>query len=410
MTDNRDSESSEAHGTESDSGADDGRAPEKRQAASSLSVILAVSARSAVASTIDTRRPVERRRWHTSRSRSCSRFRAMVWCVPIRYLGRGRWHGRVVDAHTVVRAGRHRSLRPAGANEAGKRLLGSKRELLLTTVRDRDLVLGLLLADLRESGGILGPTAVLVLVFGVGVGSPTLVAVATVAAVLVTLAATLVGYVVGLGARLGLRHIPLSSSAQSALSGVASVGVFCCSSPVVRSRDKRARRSTSVRPRLRSSHPRPPPLAIGYYADFFVGTPMLEGIGYLALASGRSSSRRSPPFGERSRSRPACGGSNPTAIRRIRPPRRPVTSDKPERTSGTVESGRGSRFPRATSPTALFIGRFGRRTGRFTSSTTSSVPDTSSSRWVSRIRPSWRPRSARRWSCLASGSRVALSA
>ncbi|TYT61919.1 CPBP family intramembrane glutamic endopeptidase [Natrialba swarupiae] len=292
MTDNRDSESSEAHGTESDSGADDGRAPEKRQAASSLSVILAVSRAE--------RRRFDHRHTSTRRKKAVAYvalalmlpvFGAMVWGA-YRFgtsVGDGgmdglltltRWYVPVVIGLYVL----------AGANEAGKRLLGFEAcELLLTTVRDRDLVLGLLLADLRESGWyLLGPTAVLVLVFGVGVGSPTLVAVATVAAVLVTLAATLVGYVVGLGARLGLRHIPLSSSAQSALSGVASVGVFllfvaggAIAGQTGASFDLGETSPAELAPEG------PPPLAIGYYADFFfVGTPMLEGIGYLALASG----------------------------------------------------------------------------------------------------------------------------
>ncbi|MEY7848844.1 lysostaphin resistance A-like protein [Natrarchaeobius sp. A-rgal3] len=295
MGDNRPSESEsgrEAGNDSSGAGVVGGRALEDREGGSSLSVILAIS-------------HAERRRFdhrHTStRRKKAVAYVALAFLLPIfgamlwgayRFgvsVGDGgmdglltlaRWYVPVVIGLYVL----------AGANEAGKRLLGFEaRELLLTTVRDRDLVLGLLLADLRESGWyLLGPTAVLVLVFGVGVGSPTLVAVATVAAVLVTVAATLVGYVVGLGVRLGLRYVPISSSAQSALSGVASVGVFllfvaggAIAGQTGASFDLGETSPAELAPEG------PPPLAIGYYADFFfVGTPMLEGIGYLALASG----------------------------------------------------------------------------------------------------------------------------
>ena len=177
-----------------------------------------------------------------------------------------------------------------GANEAGKRLLDfDARELLLTTVRDRDLVLGLLVADLRESVWYLfGPAAALVLAFAVGVGSPTVAVVATTAAVLVTLAAMLGGYALGLAGRLALRRVPLSSTARSALGGLGSAGVFLL---FVAGGAAAGQAGASLD--LGDTSPAEltpdgsPPLAIGYYADFFfVGTPIADGVGTLAIGSG----------------------------------------------------------------------------------------------------------------------------
>lgn len=177
-----------------------------------------------------------------------------------------------------------------GMNEVGKRLLDFEaRDLLLTTVRDRELVAGLLLADLRESGWhLFGPTAALVLAFAVGVGSPIAAVVAPIAAVLVTLAALLVGYALGLAGRLALRRASLSSSARSALGGLGSVGVFllfvaggAAAGQAGAALDLEETSPAALTPNG------PPPLAIGYYADFFfVGTPIADGIGTLAITSG----------------------------------------------------------------------------------------------------------------------------
>lgn len=178
-----------------------------------------------------------------------------------------------------------------GATEATKRLVGFEaRELLLTTVSERTLVLGLLLADLRQSmWGFIGPTALLVAVFAIGVGSPVVVAVATVAALSLAVASMLAGYLLGLGARVALRRAGLSSALRALAGGVGGVGIVVLSAAggVLVGRTG-AEVSFGDEASFAAITPDgPPPIPLVHYADlFFVGTPLVDTLPLLALASG----------------------------------------------------------------------------------------------------------------------------
>ncbi|GAB3027171.1 type II CAAX endopeptidase family protein [Natronobiforma cellulositropha] len=178
-----------------------------------------------------------------------------------------------------------------GATEATKRLVGFEaRELLLTTVSERTLVLGLLVADFRQSmWGFIGPTALLVAVFAIGAGSPTVVVAATIAALSLAVASMLAGYLLGLGARLALRRAGLSSTLRSLAGGLGGVGVVVLSAAggVLVGRTG-ANVSFGDQASFAAITPDgPPPIPLAYYADlFFVGTPLVDTPPLLALASG----------------------------------------------------------------------------------------------------------------------------
>lgn len=175
-----------------------------------------------------------------------------------------------------------------GVNESGNRLAGfGARDLLLTTVRDRDLVLALLYADLREAiWGVFGPTALVIAAFGLGTGSPTAAVVGAAAIALAVTAAAVVGYAVGLAGRLALQAVPLSAGKRSLLSGTGQVGyvlLFAVGGAVVGSTGAQLEDELTLSALAPEG---PPPIPLGYYADlFFLGTPQVDGLGLGAAAS-----------------------------------------------------------------------------------------------------------------------------
>lgn len=177
-----------------------------------------------------------------------------------------------------------------GLTTVGNRLFGFEaRDLLLTTVRDRDLVLGLLLADFREQAvGLVGWALLAALAFAVGVGSVTVAVVAPIAMLALTIAALLVGYLLGIGARTAMLRLEIPSTVRSALGGVGTIAVFL----LFAGGGMLAGRSGAEVDLLEGGSVSalapdgPPPVPIGYYADFFfVGTPLAEGFGPAAIAS-----------------------------------------------------------------------------------------------------------------------------
>lgn len=167
-----------------------------------------------------------------------------------------------------------------GANRATNRLVGfDVRELLLTSVRERDLVLGLLYADLRESVvGLLGPTALVVAAFAVGVGSPVLLVVGTLAASVLALTSVLVGYVVGIGFRAVLVRLGIAAGVRSLLGGIGGVGavlLFGAGGAIVGSVGADAVAESSLDALAPDG---PPPIPFGYYADFLFIDTTLAGV------------------------------------------------------------------------------------------------------------------------------------
>ena len=177
-----------------------------------------------------------------------------------------------------------------GLTTVGNRLFGFEaRDLLLTTVRDRDLVLGLLLADFREQcAGLVGWALLAALAFAAGVGSVTVAVVAPIATLVVTVAALLIGYVLGIGARPAMARLSISSTLRSVLGGLGTVAVFLLfAGGGMLAGQAGAEVDLFEGGSVAALAPDgPPPIPIGYYADFFfVGTPLSEGLGPAAFAS-----------------------------------------------------------------------------------------------------------------------------
>lgn len=173
--------------------------------------------------------------------------------------------------------------------DVSKRLQDIERGALLrTAVRDRDIVFGLVLADLRESAWYLfGPAVILVLAFAAGAGSVLLAVVGTAAAIVLMLAGMLVGYAVGVGGRIIITRVGLSGRLQSALGGVGSVAAFLVFAAVGAFVGHTGARLDLGETSPAQLAPSGPPLPIGHYADFFfVGTPLVDGLSSLAIASG----------------------------------------------------------------------------------------------------------------------------
>ncbi|WP_161606898.1 CPBP family intramembrane glutamic endopeptidase [Natronolimnohabitans innermongolicus] len=173
-----------------------------------------------------------------------------------------------------------------GAVEVGDRLLEFEaRDLLLTSVRDRDLVLGLLLADLRKRSWILiGWTLLLTVAFGVGVGSATATVVVSAAAAALTAASILLGYAVGLAGRVALARLPIGGGVRSLLGGLGPVAVFVVFAAGGMYVGQLSGEGRDAVAELAPDGP--PPIPIAYYADFFVvDTPLSAGIGPAAIAS-----------------------------------------------------------------------------------------------------------------------------
>lgn len=176
-----------------------------------------------------------------------------------------------------------------GAIQAGQRFLNFEAsELLLTTVRERDLTLALLWAGLRSLFLLLvTPLAGLVVAFAIGTGSPTVAVGALLAASLCLLAAMLVGFVLGLFLRVGLENVRVSGTTRSlmnALGIILGALVFSVGGVYVGSLTAQFEQGISLSTIAPDGAP---PIILGYYADFlFLGTPLVDGITVQTLLSG----------------------------------------------------------------------------------------------------------------------------
>lgn len=89
-------------------------------------------------------------------------------------------------------------------------------ELMLTTTSPRSIVFGILLAEVTRVVALLGPPALLVLgAFVLGAGSPLLGVSALLALLPVLAFAAVFGYLLGIGALVASRYVPLSSSLKT---------------------------------------------------------------------------------------------------------------------------------------------------------------------------------------------------
>lgn len=163
------------------------------------------------------------------------------------------------------------------------------RKLLLATVPDRTLALGLLAATCWTVGlSAAIPVALVFAAFGLGAGSATAAVVGAVAALCIATASYLVGVTGGLLARAAFLRVPMTSDARELYGTVLKVGLFVgmgavgavAGSTLGDLEDEEL--SLSL---LAPSEPTPVPL--GHAADWlFVATPLVDGPSTTALAAG----------------------------------------------------------------------------------------------------------------------------